>query len=196
MSASESPTLTVGATNPTNQATTKVIENKCPESETEVFEQGITELKRNLKQSQSFDGPITRYPNKKHRSKSQNHSPTASQLLNKSSNTTSLDSLKMNYSKTCKRAKAKLTELKASSAFAMVSLTYMFTWLPVVYMTFLEVIDQLHHIPTWLSTTSIYTIGLGAMIDPLLYGFLLRDFRKAIKSTIKKRKKSKEWSIR
>ncbi|XP_066922803.1 uncharacterized protein [Clytia hemisphaerica] len=193
---SASDSQTNSTTSATSQITTKVIENNGSESETEVFEQSIKELKCKLKQSRSFDGPNTRCPSKKHRSKSENHSPISSRLINKSSNATSLDSFKINYSRTCKKAKAKLIELKASSAFAMVSLTYMFTWLPVVYMTFLEVIDQLHHIPTWMSTTSVYTIGFGAMMDPLLYGFLLRDFRKAINSTIKKRKKSTEWLTR
>ena len=101
----------------------------------------------------------------------------------------SLGSFKAQYVKKRRKAKARLTELKASLAFAMVSLSYMFTWLPVVYMTFLEVIDRTDKIPVWLSTISIYTIAFSTMIDPLVYGLMLRDFRQAIKSTLRKRKK-------
>ena len=110
-------------------------------------------------------------------------------LSTASTASSSFDILKVHYAKKCRKAKARLTELKASLAFAMVSLSYMFTWLPVVYMTFLEVIDQMDKIPLWLSTTSIYTIGFSTMIDPLLYGLMLRDFRRAIKNTLKKRRR-------
>jgi len=51
----------------------------------------------------------------------------------------------------------------------------MFTWLPVVYMTSLAVLDET--IPIELSVFSIYMIGLSGAIDPLLYALLLKDFR-------------------
>jgi len=113
--------------------------------------------------------------------------------LKKTPAAASLDNLRSGYTRTCKKAKEKLTELKATSAFAMVSITYMFTWLPVIYMTILEVIDRIDIVPHWLGTISIYTIGLNATLDPLLYGFLLRGFRKAIKNTIHRRRASHEW---
>ena len=87
------------------------------------------------------------------------------------------------------RAKQMLSEIKASFAFAMVALTYMFTWLPVAYMTFAIVIEKEHElIPEFLALASIYTIGLNAMIDPLLYGLFLKDFRRTIKRIIMRRR--------
>ena len=91
------------------------------------------------------------------------------------------------------KTKQMLSELKASIAFAMVALTYMFTWLPVVYMTSLGVlqINKSELLPDFLIVASVYTIGLNSMIDPLLYGLLLKDFRRAIKRTIIRKRTSK-----
>ncbi|XP_057312347.1 dopamine D2-like receptor [Hydractinia symbiolongicarpus] len=86
------------------------------------------------------------------------------------------------------KAKQMLTELKASLAFALVVLTYMFTWLPVVYMSLLEVIGRTDLIPVTLTALSTYTIGLNAMVDPLLYGIMIKEFRQTIKSIMRKRK--------
>ena len=84
------------------------------------------------------------------------------------------------------RVRHMLRELKSSFAFAIVVFTYMFTWLPVVHMTLMDVIDRQDLISPSLMVISIFTIGLNALVDPLVYGLLLRDFRSVLKNIYRK----------
>ena len=78
-------------------------------------------------------------------------------------------------------------EIKASTAFAAVACTYMFTWIPVIYMTFMEVIGKLELVPLeTITTVNIWTIAINAAIDPLFYALILRNFRKTIKRHFKR----------
>ena len=79
-----------------------------------------------------------------------------------------------------------LDEIKASAAFAAVAFTYMFTWLPVIYMTFMEAIGRLDLIPRSTNDVNIWSIALNAAIDPLFYALILRNFRKVIKKKYRK----------
>ena len=79
-----------------------------------------------------------------------------------------------------------LDEIKASAAFAAVAFTYMFTWIPVIYMTFMEAIGRLDLIPRSTNDVNIWSIALNAAIDPLFYALILRNFRKVIKKKYRK----------
>ena len=79
-----------------------------------------------------------------------------------------------------------MKELQASVAFGIITFTYMFTWLPVVVMTFNVVIERPELTPPSLAVFSIFTIAINALSDPLLYGLLLRTFRKTIKTRIRR----------
>ena len=100
--------------------------------------------------------------------------------------------IKNNYSiKSCtkrkvKNMKMKIRELKASLPFGIVTLTYMLTWIPVVVMTFNVVTNRPDLTPPSLAIFSIFAIGFNALSDPLLYGLLLRSFRKVIVRTMNK----------
>ena len=75
--------------------------------------------------------------------------------------------------------KHKAYELKASLAFLIVAVTYMFTWLPVVALTFDEVLERMV-LPHFFVMVSLYAITVNALLDPFLYALLLPNFRKTL----------------
>ncbi len=80
-----------------------------------------------------------------------------------------------------------LDEVKASTAFAAVAFTYMFTWIPVIYMTFMEAIGKLDQVPLkTITDVNTWTIAVNAAIDPFFYALILRNFRKTIKKHFKR----------
>lgn len=84
------------------------------------------------------------------------------------------------------RRRQMFDEIKASTAFAGVAFTYMFTWIPVIYMTTMDAISKSHMIPQTIDKVNIWTIAINAAIDPLFYALILRNFRKVIKKNFKK----------
>ena len=112
-----------------------------------------------------------------------------------SSNTSCQKGLKRNQQaksgirrKRSMRRRQILDEIKASAAFAAVAFTYMFTWIPVIYMTFMEAIERLDLVPRSVDDVNIWSIALNAAIDPLFYALILRNFRKVIKKKYRKMK--------
>ena len=82
--------------------------------------------------------------------------------------------------------KNRIMEFKASLTFGIVAFTYMFTWFPVVIMTFLDALDKQHYITRNMQVFSIFAIAVNALSDPFLYGLLLQPFRMAIKKVFRK----------
>ena len=80
------------------------------------------------------------------------------------------------------RLKKKMGELQASLAFALVAFTYMFTWLPVVGLTLMDVIGKGAETPPALIEFSIFAIAVNSLTDPILYALLLRNFKSTIRS--------------
>ena len=101
----------------------------------------------------------------------------------------SSSSSKKMSSKKQKRAtkKNKRKEIRASLPFALTTLMYMFTWLPVIYLTTLDIIDRLDLAPLILSKLSIFAIVLNTVTVPFIYGLLLPDFRFTLKRMFAKR---------
>jgi len=92
------------------------------------------------------------------------------------------------HSRVCKvtqMMKRKAYENKASLAFLIVAITYMFTWLPVITLTFDEVLNHPIHLPRSLKVISLYAIALNALSDTFVYGLLLPDFRKTLKLSLR-----------
>ena len=102
----------------------------------------------------------------------------------------SSSSSKKMSSKKQKRAtkKNKRKEIRASLPFALTTLMYMFTWLPVIYLTTLDIIDRLDLAPLILSKLSIFAIVLNTVTVPFIYGLLLPDFRFTLKRMFAKRR--------
>ena len=103
---------------------------------------------------------------------------------------TNSSSLKKTSSKKQKRAakKNKRKEIKASLPFALTTLMYMFTWLPVIYLTTLDIINRLDLAPLILPKLSIFAIVLNTVTVPFIYGLLLPDFRFTLKRMFVKRR--------
>eukprot|EP00794_Sanderia_malayensis_P012721 gene12721-14026_t len=100
------------------------------------------------------------------------------------------DSFRRRRSRALKLRNA-LDEVRASTAFAAVAVTYMFTWIPVIYMTLMEVIGRLDQVPLKLITDmNTWAIALNAAVDPLFYALILKNFRKTIKKHFRKMRTS------
>ena len=86
------------------------------------------------------------------------------------------------------RRRQMLQEIKATTAFAAVAFTYMFTWIPVIYMTFMGAIGRPNLVPQSIDDVNIWTVALNAAIDPFFYALILQNFRKVIKKKLRRMK--------
>ena len=84
--------------------------------------------------------------------------------------------------------KRKRKEIRASLPFALTTLMYMSTWLPVIYLTLLDTIDRLDLAPEVVFKFSIFAIVLNTVTVPLIYGLLLPDFRFTLKRIFAKQR--------
>ena len=103
---------------------------------------------------------------------------------------TSLSPLNRKRASSISRMKYKAQELKASFAFLISAITYMFTWLPVVALNF-DVVLQRNALPDSLTTISLYAIAFNALSDPFLYGLLLPNFRNTLQIMLRRLKR--DW---
>ncbi|EDO40739.1 predicted protein [Nematostella vectensis] len=72
------------------------------------------------------------------------------------------------------------TDARVAKVFAVVSVTFLLSWLPVIYITTADLIGRPDLIPLVLADISFFTIALSSLLDPLVYSFLKPDFRRAI----------------
>lgn len=78
------------------------------------------------------------------------------------------------------------SESKVTRISIIIAANFMLTWLPVEYMTFVYNMGMPELIPGPLPKISLFTIALGALIDPVVYSYLKADFRHAIKRMCRK----------
>ena len=69
-------------------------------------------------------------------------------------------------------------ECKSALVFAIAAMTYMLSWFPVTYMTFLDVLERKDLEPTNLKHVSAVLIAINSLTDPIVYGLLLKSVRK------------------
>ena len=90
------------------------------------------------------------------------------------------------------------SEAKVAKMFALIAVSFILSWMPVLYLTSvmsavgepgLPVVDKLS--PVWLVDFSLFTIALGSMVNPVVYSFFKPDFRSIIKRMLRKRP---QWS--
>ena len=108
-----------------------------------------------------------------------NSSVHHTQMTNREPSSTTIPPIYRKRLSSISRMKHKATELKASLAFLIVAITYMFTWLPVVALTFDDVLGR-SVLPQLLEVISLYAITMNALLDPFLYALLLPNFRKTL----------------
>lgn len=68
-------------------------------------------------------------------------------------------------------------EIQLTMVFVIAAIAYNITWIPVIIMNFLEVIDRMDLEPAHLSEISVFLLALNANLDPLIYGLFLRPLR-------------------
>ena len=72
-------------------------------------------------------------------------------------------------------------ETKTTLLLLLVGSLYGATWIPVLFMTILQIFDREDLIPEQMSVVSILIMAINSIIDPILYGFCMKDIRKQIK---------------
>ena len=72
-------------------------------------------------------------------------------------------------------------ETKTTLLLLLVGSLYGATWIPVLFMTILQIFDREDLIPEQMSIVSILIMAINSIIDPILYGFCMKDIRKQIK---------------
>ena len=73
-------------------------------------------------------------------------------------------------------------ESKSALVFAIVAMTYMLSWFPVIYMTFLDVLERKDLEPAILKHASAVLIAINSLTDTIVYGLLLKGVRKQAQS--------------
>ena len=73
-------------------------------------------------------------------------------------------------------------ESKSALVFAIVAMTHMLSWFPVIYMTFLDVLERKDLKSTILKHVSAVLIAIESLTDPIFYGLLLKCVRKQAQS--------------
>lgn len=74
-------------------------------------------------------------------------------------------------------------EYQLAVVFIAAAIASNITWVPVIMMVFLQVINRPDLEPTNLSKIHIYLLAFNANIDPLIYGMFLKQLRKRIFGT-------------
>ncbi|XP_066917395.1 adenosine receptor A3-like [Clytia hemisphaerica] len=71
-------------------------------------------------------------------------------------------------------------EVRSALIFFVIILMYGATWIPVLVMTIAGVLGRSHLIPKGMNTCSIYIMAGNTMLDPLIYGWYMKDIRKQL----------------
>ena len=79
-------------------------------------------------------------------------------------------------------------EAKVARVFAVVAVSFILSWLPVLYMTSVGAFGLENLIPSPLPTISIITMAAGCLVNPIVYSFMKPDFRKVVRQLLRKLK--------
>ena len=75
-------------------------------------------------------------------------------------------------------------EMKIALLFVAVGGMYSATWIPVLYMTTMQIFDRADLIPEKMSETAIFIMAGNSLVDPLLYGLYMNDLRCRLKAMV------------
>ena len=79
------------------------------------------------------------------------------------------------------------SDAQVAKVFCIISMTFLLSWLPILYMTTTSVIlNRSEIIPDALPTVSFFTLATGSLINPLMYAFLKPDFKAVIRNFCRK----------
>ena len=77
-------------------------------------------------------------------------------------------------------------DAKVAKIYCIVSLAFLFSWLPILYMTTAFIVKRIQVVPDILSSVSLFTMAAGSLANPLLYAFLKPDFKMALRNLYQK----------
>ncbi|XP_031558929.1 histamine H2 receptor-like [Actinia tenebrosa] len=73
-------------------------------------------------------------------------------------------------------------EGKTVKVFVVVVVLFLLSWVPVIYMTMVDgVFQQPNLVPSLLQRFNLLVLAVSSLVNPLLYGFMKRDFNGQIK---------------
>lgn len=91
-----------------------------------------------------------------------------------------------------KNSKDMVSEAKVAKMFALIAISFLLSWMPVLYLTSVMsavgddgLVEKLS--PVWLIDFSLFTVALGSMVNPVIYSFFKPDFRNVIKRMLRRR---------
>ena len=95
------------------------------------------------------------------------------------------------------------SETKVAKMFSVIAISFILSWMPVIYLT--SVVAAVDHkdkqllallSPEWLTVSSLFTIALGSMVNPVIYSFFKPDFRCILKKLLRKCKPTRKQAHR
>ena len=96
-----------------------------------------------------------------------------------------------------KRKNDAASETKVAKMFSVIAISFILSWMPVIYLTSVlaavenqELLERLS--PEWLTVSSLFTIALGSMVNPVIYSFFKPDFRSILKKLLRKCKATRK----
>lgn len=102
-----------------------------------------------------------------------------------------------------KRTNDAASEAKVAKMFSVIAISFILSWMPVIYLTSAQAAVENEELlalisPLWLIDSSLFTIALGSMVNPVIYSFFKPDFRRILKKLLRKatpNRKQKYYSI-
>lgn len=79
------------------------------------------------------------------------------------------------------------SDFQVAKVFFTVSIIFLFSWLPIIYMTTSKIIlNRPEVIPEVLPTVSLFTVATSSLVNPLIYAFLKPDFKVVLRNFCRK----------
>ena len=79
------------------------------------------------------------------------------------------------------------SDAQVAKVFCIVSMTFLLSWLPILYMTTAGVIlNRFEIVPDALRTVSFFTVATSSLVNPLMYAFHKPDFKAVIRNFCRK----------
>ncbi|XP_068744241.1 neuropeptide FF receptor 1-like [Montipora capricornis] len=70
------------------------------------------------------------------------------------------------------------TEAKVTKVFMAIVVIFIVSWLPILYMTTVNIVNRPDLSPLALQNASLFTVALSSLANPLLYACMKEDFRR------------------
>ncbi|EDO43744.1 predicted protein, partial [Nematostella vectensis] len=85
------------------------------------------------------------------------------------------------------RHKKLFAELKVARVFVIVSILFLLSWVPILYVTTVNNLGRRDLIPDVLILLAFYALALGSIVNPVIYCFMKPDFKAAIRRIMLRR---------